>query len=231
MSRSAARATAHAASTQHPAAAGSARPGGMALSAVRQCMGSHHARLHDVQRPQAGLEGEMKVEGEPGTVYANKCPHCGGNLRAYVNSKEKVHPYRVVCNKCGVGSAWHGDIAAAWRSVEAVHARPEQKTWRCFHCEQVFVTEHSARQHFGSNEDRQPACILASDTTLLELYRRVEDELAELRWRMLEEDTEAAKAHYGHRARHATALRAAEESGYAKGLADGKALAAGATPG
>lgn len=159
---------------------------------------------------------------------ADVCQHCGGEMQAQVKTSEKVHPYRVICLSCGVGSAWHGSVTKAWQSVTKRNHSP--KVWRCFHCDQVFITEHEARLHFGATEDQQPACLIAAERGLLAQYRRLEEELAQLRWKMLEEDTEAARAHYGHMARHSAALVKAEEIGYEKGLADGRALAAGATP-
>lgn len=34
---------------------------------------------------------------------------------------------------------------------------PVKKSWRCFHCDQVFTTPGSAREHFGGVTDATPA--------------------------------------------------------------------------
>lgn len=46
------------------------------------------------------------------------CPFCGADQMS-VNIKkcgDKVHPYRVDCNLCGCGTAFHGDWSAAWKA-------------------------------------------------------------------------------------------------------------------
>ncbi len=33
--------------------------------------------------------------------------------------------------------------------------------WRCFHCDEVFTDEAEAREHFGADESKVPACRLS----------------------------------------------------------------------
>lgn len=89
--------------------------------------------------------------------------------------------------------------------------------WRCFHCEEVCQTVEEAEAHFGKFQDCTPACRIG-----VELFRKMEDELQS--WRT--ESDSASKEFYGLGAAHATALRQAEEQGYERGLADGRALSA-----
>jgi hypothetical protein len=34
------------------------------------------------------------------------------------------------------------------------------KEWRCFHCDELFTEEAEAREHFGTDESKTPACRL-----------------------------------------------------------------------
>ncbi|QIG76175.1 hypothetical protein EVC24_154 [Rhizobium phage RHph_I4] len=99
----------------------------------------------------------------------------------------------------------------------------ERKTWRCFHCDEEFVTTQSAREHFGYTEDAKPACLIANaDRGILKQLREVERELANLWASVHREGTEAARAMLAQDGRHYTQLIRAEESGYARGIRDMK---------
>lgn len=104
------------------------------------------------------------------------------------------------------------------------HAAMQSKTWRCFHCDDVFTTEHSARLHFGSTETSEPACKIkaGAEGSMLEALRRAEDEAESILADLHNENTEAAKAFFSMRGRHSKQLVAAEELGYERGLRDAR---------
>lgn len=95
------------------------------------------------------------------------------------------------------------------------------KDWRCFHCDEVFHTEMEARNHFGSTEVSEPACLIKApgEFALLQALRNAEAELSRYR----REDSDILRAMWSMQADHATALRREEEKGYARGLEDAKA--------
>lgn len=94
--------------------------------------------------------------------------------------------------------------------------------WVCFHCGIRFTNneagEAEAREHFGIDPNiDMPICrIAAGDGSLVATVRRLEAELA----RYQAEDTDLHREIHGLKAAHASALRRAEEEGYAKGLRD-----------
>lgn len=96
----------------------------------------------------------------------------------------------------------------------------EPKTWRCFHCDDVFTTEVDARHHFGSSQASDPACLMkvAGEFALLEALRNAEDELGRYR----NEDSDVLRVLWSTRADQGQALRREEEKGYARGLEDAK---------
>ncbi|MGN7710808.1 hypothetical protein [Agrobacterium radiobacter] len=96
------------------------------------------------------------------------------------------------------------------------------KEWRCFHCDEVFTTEHDARLHFGMDQCSDPACKikLGAEKSLLVALRRAETELQDAWAAIHNENTEAAKAYYAQQSRHGEQLRAAEELGFERGIAD-----------
>lgn len=100
--------------------------------------------------------------------------------------------------------------------------------WRCFHCGEHFTSEQCARLHFGRDEMSEPACIIkaGAEGSLLKALRRAEEAADDAIQAMHAESTEAAKAYHAQRCRHTQALTAAEELGYERGLADGRALSA-----
>lgn len=54
-----------------------------------------------------------------------------------------------------------------------------QQTWRCFHCAEAFTDEAEAREHFGSDEFKTPACRLSADD--VKRLRELESDNAQLR--------------------------------------------------
>lgn len=94
--------------------------------------------------------------------------------------------------------------------------------WRCFFCDEVLTTREAASEHFGSDEgcySDGPACKLnEQEGGLLKLYNGA---LIEIR-RLQNEETPVYRELYALGAEHQTALLHAEETGYARGLADGR---------
>lgn len=110
--------------------------------------------------------------------------------------------------------------------VERVEgANEEAREWRCFHCDALFLTEHAARIHFGPDEGFKPACqIKAAEGGLLRALREAEEDAQQARWDLHAESADGLKAYRGNLSRHHAALRAVEEAGYERGLADGRDL-------
>ncbi|WFS02196.1 hypothetical protein [Rhizobium tumorigenes] len=96
--------------------------------------------------------------------------------------------------------------------------------WRCFHCDDVFDDERSAKMHFGYTEDSAPACKIkaGAESSLVIALRHAESELTDAWASIHNESTEAAKAYHAQQCRHQDQLRATEELGYERGLADGR---------
>lgn len=96
--------------------------------------------------------------------------------------------------------------------------------WRCFHCGEVFTKHTEAAAHFGYEQDATPACKIAPDLVgLIQHMRWQEGELHRYRT----DDSTAHREFYKIGAEHNQALRTEEEKGYARGLADGRALGPG----
>lgn len=102
------------------------------------------------------------------------------------------------------GMTDHTDIPSAEEKVEPV-------AWRCFHCNEVFTDEVCAKLHFGESEIQEPLCAVTA-----ERYREVERQLEIYRT----ESDETSKTFYALGAEHYREQQAAEERGYARGLAD-----------
>lgn len=138
-------------------------------------------------------------------------------------------------------AAGETELARIWTKVEQIRAKQASKPvgsalpvaaaegaetpmWRCFHCDEVFTDEHSARLHFGNDETAAPACqIKGSEHGLVEALREAENDAAEA-WHMIHaETTDAAKAYYSQNSRHQRQMRAIEQVGYDRGIADAKA--------
>lgn len=101
----------------------------------------------------------------------------------------------------------------------------EQKSWRCFHCDEVFTLYAAARHHFGREEGAQPVCLIkaAGEWALVDALRKAEDQLARYR----AEDSDVLRAMHGMVSDHQVALRREEEKGYARGLKDARELCTG----
>ena len=98
------------------------------------------------------------------------------------------------------------------RSLIAFLLVGKGKSWRCYHCDEVFVDEHRAGAHFGHDVLAHPACTESADK-----LRELEAELKRYR----EEDTDLDRKYHAMQADHAVALRREEEKGYERGLRDG----------
>lgn len=93
--------------------------------------------------------------------------------------------------------------------------------WTCYFCGETFKKPGAARDHFGGDLGSTAACrIKAEERGLLMALRRCEDELARYR----EEDSDKNREMAAMQAAHRRARAAAEEKGYARGLADARAL-------
>lgn len=97
------------------------------------------------------------------------------------------------------------------------------RQWRCFFCDVVFTRRRDAAEHFGCDDACEadvPACrIAAHEGHLVTYIRRLERELR----RYVREDSDVMRAMMTLESEHAGALLAAEERGYARGVADMKA--------
>lgn len=100
-----------------------------------------------------------------------------------------------------------------------------EKSWRCFHCDEVFTTEVDARLHFGIRDGDEPACKIKApgEFALLDALRDAQTDLMQY-WA---EDTKLIRAMHSMQADHQTALRREEEKGYARGLRDAQQLCTG----
>lgn len=103
----------------------------------------------------------------------------------------------------------HADAVRQVRNSKAFPTR----SWRCFHCDELFLDEKKALAHFGASEMREPICHMTP-----EQIREMEEELDGYR----DEDTALHRQIASMRADHATALRVEEEKGYARGLRDAR---------
>jgi hypothetical protein len=112
-------------------------------------------------------------------------------------------------------AALDAEIAGAALSLK----QPPEKTWRCFHCDEVFTTAREAASHFGGEEGALTACqIKAFEFHLVHRIRDLEDQLARYR----AEDSDVMRSIMTLEADHRQALIRAEEQGYARGLRDGE---------
>lgn len=95
--------------------------------------------------------------------------------------------------------------------------------WTCFHCGETFKTPGGARDHFGFDQSRDPACRikLGAERGLLMALRKAEAELARDCEGNAQEVASVLMQMRKLQSRHADALRSAEELGYERGLADG----------
>lgn len=96
-----------------------------------------------------------------------------------------------------------------------------RKTWRCYHCDTVFLNPAHAAEHFGPDETTTPACKLSlSEGHLVTYIRKLEEELRRHR----NEDSDILRACYSKDAEHREAVQRAEERGYDRGVQEAKAM-------
>lgn len=95
-----------------------------------------------------------------------------------------------------------------------------EKSWRCFHCDEVLTTEVDAANHFVRLDESEPACRIkaAGEFALLQALRNAEDQLARYR----AEDSDVLRAMASMQSDYQQALRREEEKGYARGMRDAK---------
>lgn len=96
--------------------------------------------------------------------------------------------------------------------------------WTCFHCGDTFTTPGSARDHFGFDMSADPACRIkvGEERGLVMALRRLEEKYIKLLEETCDEQGKVAQEFYGLGAKHASERQRAEESGYRKGLRDGR---------
>lgn len=93
----------------------------------------------------------------------------------------------------------------------------QEKTWRCFHCDEYFTDREEAALHFGTLLGDEPGCKLNKlEGGLLGLLRQAHLELRSYR----EEDTALLRQVWSLGAESNTKIREAEERGYARGMKD-----------
>ncbi|MCA1490148.1 hypothetical protein I6F11_04340 [Ensifer sp. NBAIM29] len=102
----------------------------------------------------------------------------------------------------------------------------ERKSWRCFHCDDVFTEERQARLHFGCDEISEPACKIkaGAEGSMLEALRRAEADAERAIAGMHDESSEGWKAYHNIAGRLREQVEAAENLGYERGLAEARAL-------
>jgi hypothetical protein len=92
-----------------------------------------------------------------------------------------------------------------------------RKQWRCFHCDELFISPRCAAEHFGSDESKTTGCQLKSHERHLVAYiRDLEAQLDSYR----ADDSHVLRSIYSLEADHRQALIRAEEAGYDKGVRD-----------
>jgi|GEM_PF-3574626 len=141
-------------------------------------------------------------------------------MRKFARLAQVDIPTAADCEYCIDGLQADGETPCPCRGVHP--PAPEAKEWRCFHCDEVFTDEHSAKLHFGMDQCKDPACKIkmGAETSLLVALRKAEQELQDAWMAIHDEATEAAKAYYAQQSRHGEQLRVAEELGFERGIAD-----------
>jgi hypothetical protein len=99
-----------------------------------------------------------------------------------------------------------GSPACGKRGDGMIRAR---RSWRCFHCDEVFKTIEAAREHFGTHELADPACQID-----IAKFREMEH----YHERCLAEDSDSERAWHAKSADHARALSGEEQKGFDRGL-------------
>lgn len=108
-------------------------------------------------------------------------------------------------------------------STARIHKQSEllsqkaDKSWRCFHCDEVFTSRQYAAEHFGFDEGATPACKISGHEGHLVTYiRKLEAELASYR----AESDSITLAWFAKESEHVQAMLREEEKGFARGVAD-----------
>ena len=94
-------------------------------------------------------------------------------------------------------------------------SKSSRKSWRCYHCDEVFYCPSAAVEHFGPSQESNPLCQVTR-----EHINSLEAQLSSYR----NEDTDLHRQIHALESKHSKALMRAEESGYSKGLRDGRAI-------
>lgn len=100
---------------------------------------------------------------------------------------------------------------------------PRQKTWRCFHCDELFTNPRHAASHFGVEEGTTPGCVAVlrhGESHLLDRIRDLTQQLS----RFYEEDGDIMRWQVTKESDHRRALICEEERGYEKGCRDMRAM-------
>lgn len=134
---------------------------------------------------------------------------------------QQLHPDRLF-SSATVQDLLADLVHAEAHLLEALEALKAKKTWRCFHCNEIFTNPEHAAEHFGMNEGSTVACKLShSEGHLVTLVRKLQRELASYR----REDNLVLRAWLTREADHRQQLVREEEKGYARGIADMKKMA------
>lgn len=94
-----------------------------------------------------------------------------------------------------------------------------RKTWRCFHCDDVFTNVTHAAAHFGIDQMQQPGCVKVlrnGENYLLDRIFTLQQELK----RFYDEDSDIMRWRAAKSIQHSHELRSEEERGYNKGVRD-----------
>lgn len=78
-------------------------------------------------------------------------------IQALVDAKEQPKFMSMGCSVCTDSchtsdSCHHNPLVMARRAIGAA------RSWRCFHCDAVFVDASLAQNHFGAKDGELPAC-------------------------------------------------------------------------
>jgi hypothetical protein len=98
-----------------------------------------------------------------------------------------------------------------------------RKTWRCFHCGDVFTNPKHAASHFGLDELQEPGCVAVLRHGEGHLLDRIRDLEQQLR-RYQDEDSDVMRWAAAKESGHREAFIREEERGYDKGIRDTLAM-------
>jgi hypothetical protein len=95
-----------------------------------------------------------------------------------------------------------------------------EKSWRCFHCDEVFTDRVAAAEHFGCEIQDAPFCKQLADDDKA-LLKVIADQATQIfQWH--NESTPADKLYYEFRSQVSQQAIKSEELGYRRGLNDGR---------